>query len=140
MNLLGESRTNDYAGRACLALKSRGYIMSAPYRSIHTISFSLSLSGLRSPSSGGRPAAKIRKPPLATADAATLGMMVFYNWREKKLAKDDPEGYARLQRLKALFRTGELDAAPEKKARRTTSHPLHYQDNRHKNTGFGASH
>lgn len=116
-----------------------GAIMSAPYRSIHTISFSLSPSGPRSPS-GGKLADKTRKPALATADAATLGMMVFYNWREKKLAKDDPEGYARLQRLKALFRTGELDAAPEKKTRRTSSHPLHYQDNGHKTTGFGASH
>jgi hypothetical protein len=113
--------------------------MSAPYRSIRTVSFSLSPPGPRRPS-GGKPAGKTRKPALATADAATLGMMVFYNWREKKLAKDDPEGYARLQRLKALFRTGELDMALEKKTRRPPSHPLHYQGNSHKNSSFGASH
>jgi hypothetical protein len=50
------------------------------------------------------------KGKLAIGVAATLGIMVFYNWREKRLAKEDPEGYARLQRLKASVRTDETDA------------------------------
>ena len=50
------------------------------------------------------------KGKLAIGVAATLGIMVFYNWREKRLAKKDPEGYARLQRLKASVRTDETDA------------------------------
>jgi hypothetical protein len=120
-----------------LRIEIAGAIMSAPYRS--TISFSLSPSGPRSPS-GGKPVDKARKPALATADAATLGMMVFYNWREKKLAKEDPEGYARLQRLKALFRAGELDAAQEKMTKREPAHSLHYRQSHQKNPGIGASH
>lgn len=50
------------------------------------------------------------KGKLAIGVAATLGIMIFYNWREKRLAKNDPEGYARLQRLKASVRTDETDA------------------------------
>lgn len=49
------------------------------------------------------------KGKLAIGVAATLGIMVFYNWREKKLAKSDPEEYARLQRLKAGVRAGEAE-------------------------------
>lgn len=41
------------------------------------------------------------KGKLAIGVAATLGMMVFYKWREKEMAKKEPEDYARLQRLKA---------------------------------------
>ncbi|HEX8886611.1 MAG TPA: hypothetical protein VF797_19155 [Noviherbaspirillum sp.] len=44
------------------------------------------------------------KGKLAIGVAATLGMMVYYGWREKRLAKTDPEEYARLQRLKAVVR------------------------------------
>lgn len=44
------------------------------------------------------------KGKLAIGVAATLGMMVYYGWREKRLAKTDPEEYARLQRLKAIVR------------------------------------
>jgi hypothetical protein len=44
------------------------------------------------------------KGKLAIGVAATLGMMVYYGWREKRLAKTDPEEYARLQRLKASVR------------------------------------
>jgi hypothetical protein len=139
MNLLGESRTNALCGARMPCIEIAGAIMSAPYRSISSISFSLSPFGPRSPS-GGKSADKNRKPVLATADAATLGMMVFYNWREKKLAKEDPEGYARLQRLKALFRGKELDATREKKTRRSTAHALHYKQSYQKNPGIGASH
>jgi hypothetical protein len=88
------------------------------------------LSRPRSPS-GGR---------LGTGDAATLGMMVFYNWREKKLAKNDPEGHARLQRLKALFRAGEPSAAQGKKINATSSRLLHYKHSPHKNAGINVSH
>lgn len=44
------------------------------------------------------------KGKLAIGVAATLGVMIFYNWRERQLAKQDPEGHARLQRLKAIVR------------------------------------
>jgi hypothetical protein len=41
------------------------------------------------------------KTQLAIGVAATLGVMVFYKWREKQLAKKEPEEYARLKRIKA---------------------------------------
>lgn len=44
------------------------------------------------------------KGKLAMGVAATLGLMVFYKWREKNLAEEDPEEYARLQRIKAVVR------------------------------------
>jgi hypothetical protein len=47
------------------------------------------------------------KGKLAIGVAATLGAMIYYNWRERQLAKKDPEGHARLQRLKAKVRSGE---------------------------------
>jgi len=47
------------------------------------------------------------KGKLAIGVAATLGLMVFYKWREKKLAEEDPEEYARLQRIKAVVREEE---------------------------------
>lgn len=53
------------------------------------------------------------KGKLAIGVAATLGLMVFYKWREKQLAKDDPEDYARLQRVKAGV-TSELNGSAEK--------------------------
>jgi len=67
------------------------------------------------------------KGKLAIGVAATLGLMVFYKWREKQLAKDNPEDYARLQRLKAGVKTSELqendvskgDLAPSPATRRT---------------------
>lgn len=41
------------------------------------------------------------KGKLAIGVAATLGLMIFYKWREKNLAKEDPQEYARLQRIKS---------------------------------------
>jgi len=41
------------------------------------------------------------KGKLAIGVAATLGLMIFYKWREKEMAKKEPEDYARLKRLKA---------------------------------------
>ncbi len=43
---------------------------------------------------------------LAAGAAAMLGLAIFYKWRENQLAKDDPEEYARLQRLKAVIAAG----------------------------------
>lgn len=47
------------------------------------------------------------KGKLAVGAAAMLGLAVFYKWRESKLARDDPEEYARLRRLKAAVDTEE---------------------------------
>ena len=52
------------------------------------------------------------KGKLAIGVAATLGMMVYYGWREKRLAKTDPEEYARLQRLKAVVRHSDEQPKP----------------------------
>lgn len=41
------------------------------------------------------------KGKLAIGAAAMLGLAVFYKWREHWLAKNDPDEYARLRRLKA---------------------------------------
>ncbi|OGB23755.1 MAG: hypothetical protein A3I66_15955 [Burkholderiales bacterium RIFCSPLOWO2_02_FULL_57_36] len=49
------------------------------------------------------------KGKLAIGVAATLGVMIFYNWLEKQLAKEDPEAHARLQRLKAVVRAREAN-------------------------------
>jgi predicted negative regulator of RcsB-dependent stress response len=53
------------------------------------------------------------KGKLAIGVAATLGIMVFYNWWEKRLAKSDPEDYARIQRLKAVVRTDHPEESDE---------------------------
>ncbi len=52
------------------------------------------------------------KGKLGIGVAATLGMMVYYGWREKRLAKADPEEYARLQRLKAVVRHSDDQPRP----------------------------
>ena len=59
------------------------------------------------------------KGKLAIGVAATLGMMVYYGWREKRLAKTDPEEYARLQRLKASVR--QSDAPRRTRAAKKTA-------------------
>jgi hypothetical protein len=53
------------------------------------------------------------KGKLAIGVAATLGLMVYYGWREKRLAKTDPEEYARLQRLKAIVRHSDDKPRPK---------------------------
>lgn len=60
------------------------------------------------------------KGKLAIGVAATLGMMVYYGWREKRLAKTDPEEYARLQRLKASVRHSDDQPKP-RSARKTAA-------------------
>lgn len=52
------------------------------------------------------------KGKLAIGVAATLGLMVYYGWREKRLAKSDPEEYARLQRFKAMVRHSDDQPKP----------------------------
>lgn len=73
------------------------------------------------------------KGKLAMGVAATLGVMIFYSWREKKLAKEDPENYARLQRLKSLVRTDANTARKEKSKERTVSQSIgnkgHHEEN-----------
>ncbi|GAC1406776.1 MAG: hypothetical protein NVSMB6_03500 [Burkholderiaceae bacterium] len=62
------------------------------------------------------------KGKLAIGVAATLGLMVYYGWREKRLAKSDPQEYARLQRIKAVVREtdpGWRPGAVQKRADRT---------------------
>jgi hypothetical protein len=54
------------------------------------------------------------KGKLAIGVAATLGLMVFYSWREKKLAQEDPEAHALHLRSKAIVRAAESDAAQPK--------------------------
>jgi hypothetical protein len=55
------------------------------------------------------------KGKLAIGAAAMLGIAVFYKWRDSKLAKEDPEEYARLRRIKAGLENG-VDAAEAEKA------------------------
>ena len=58
------------------------------------------------------------KGRLAVSVAATLGVMVYYAWREKRMEKNDPEEYARLQRLKASIRAKELDKEKEQREKK----------------------
>jgi hypothetical protein len=51
------------------------------------------------------------KGKLAIGVAATLGVMIYYNWRERRLARTDPGEYARLQRVKAGVRAVALEPA-----------------------------
>lgn len=51
------------------------------------------------------------KGKLAIGVAATLGLMVYYKWRDKKLAEEDPEEYARLQRIKAAVQNDGLTSS-----------------------------
>jgi hypothetical protein len=44
------------------------------------------------------------KGKLAVGAAAALGLMILYNWREKSLAEEDPEDYARLKKFTAPFK------------------------------------
>lgn len=55
------------------------------------------------------------KGKLAVGAAAMLGLAIFYKWRENKLATDDPEEYARLQRLKRVVDM-ENDTRPKRRS------------------------
>lgn len=56
------------------------------------------------------------KGKLAIGAAATLGLMIFYNWRQKKLSEEDPEAYAAVKRVKESIKA---DANQAKRARGT---------------------
>ncbi len=47
------------------------------------------------------------KGKLAISAAAMLGLLVFYKWGEKSLAREDPEEYKRLRRIKEGLRHAE---------------------------------
>lgn len=64
-------------------------------------------------SASGRTLFDEHKGKLAIGVAATLGAMIFYNWRERRLARKDPEGHARVNRLKALVRADSVDACDQ---------------------------
>jgi hypothetical protein len=63
------------------------------------------------------------KGKLAIGVAATLGLMIYYKWREKSLSKEDPEAYARLQRIKDSVRADDTGAKPPSNAKRRDSMP-----------------
>jgi hypothetical protein len=70
-------------------------------------------SGAEQPSSNGQAEGKSlldeHKGKLAIGVAATLGVMIYYNWRQKNLPKEDPEGYAWLKRLKDSIKANDTD-------------------------------
>lgn len=45
------------------------------------------------------------KGKLAIGAAAMLGMAIFYKWREHQLAKEDPQQYQQLRRIKSAVET-----------------------------------
>lgn len=55
------------------------------------------------------------KGKLAIGVAATLGLMVFYNWRQKRLSKEDPEAYARIQKITSKVKSDTVGAKPKSK-------------------------
>lgn len=52
------------------------------------------------------------KGKLAISAAAMLGLLVYYKWGEKSLAKEDPEEYERLQRIKNRVRHADDEYLP----------------------------
>jgi len=58
------------------------------------------------------------KGKLAIGAAAMLGLAVFYKWREHWLAKNDPDEYARLRRLKAAVGAGKVSQPPNSPRKR----------------------
>jgi hypothetical protein len=58
------------------------------------------------------------KGKLAIGAAAMLGLAVFYKWRENWLARNDPEEYARLRRLKAAVGVDETRPPPHSSRKR----------------------
>jgi hypothetical protein len=83
---------------------------------------SLNVSGAASLAGEAMNLLEDHKGKLAIGVAATLGLMVFYRWREKLLAKTDPEEYARLRRLKAVMRHSD-DNQVQPKAVRKAAEP-----------------
>jgi len=56
------------------------------------------------------------KGKLAVGAAAMLGLAIFYRWRESRLAKEDPQQYAQLQRIKSAVAQATQAPPDEQKA------------------------
>ena len=76
--------------------------------------------------SEGKSTLSEHKGKLAIGVAATLGLIVYYKWRERRLAKEDPEAYARLQRLKASVRHDEPNSETAQEG--TAPDPVYQSD------------
>ncbi|HJV76703.1 MAG TPA: hypothetical protein VJ654_20995 [Noviherbaspirillum sp.] len=93
-----------------------------PLENQHTLNSMPSMSGKPAPGSEGEsenlsagqasaPAVEERnllsehKGKLAIGAAAMLGMAIFYKWREHQLAKEDPQQYQQLRRIKSAVET-----------------------------------
>ena len=57
------------------------------------------------PQEAGRNRLAEHKGKLAIGAAAMLGLAIFYKWREHQLAKEDPQEYAQLRRIKTAIET-----------------------------------
>ena len=57
------------------------------------------------PDDTGRSMLSEHKGKLAIGAAAMLGLAIFYKWREHQLAKEDPQEYAQLRRIKTAIET-----------------------------------
>lgn len=57
------------------------------------------------PEETGRNMLSEHKGKLAIGAAAMLGLAIFYKWREHQLAKEDPQEYAQLRRIKTAIET-----------------------------------
>lgn len=117
MNLLRKSRTNLMplnSDHVCsrFSPESSRFGMSEQYPAARDPSQE-DASGEPHDTSENKSAFSEHKGKLAIGVAATLGLIVFYKWRERRLAKEDPEAYARLQRLKASVRHREPGMAAE---------------------------
>ncbi|GAB3554335.1 hypothetical protein GCM10027343_42250 [Noviherbaspirillum agri] len=53
------------------------------------------------------------KGKLAVGAAAMLGIAIFYKWREHRLAKEDPDQYAQLKRIKSAVRENGTKPGPD---------------------------
>jgi hypothetical protein len=62
------------------------------------------------------------KGKLAFGAAAALGLMILYNWREKSLAEEDPEDYARLRKFTAPFKPEDEEEQEEFERRMRQEH------------------
>jgi hypothetical protein len=61
------------------------------------------------------------KGKLAIGAAATLGLMVFYKWREKQMAEEEPQEYERLRRIKNRVRHADEMQADQDETDRSSS-------------------
>lgn len=93
---------------------------SAPLLEVEAADSSGTLAGETSLADDAMTLLSEHKGKLAIGVAATLGLMVYYGWREKRLPQTDPEEYARLQRLRANLRHSD-EARRTRHARKTAT-------------------